>query len=137
MKKVNVIGGGVAGISAAHELIERGYAVEVYERNHQYAGGKARCIDYYNRTISPKAKLKHSYHTFCFTRRFYGYVINCTKMGLVHKYIYIAEGILMISIPTLFNRRTKPPQWLNEVLGFIQALINVVVSFISLSLFNK
>jgi glycine/D-amino acid oxidase-like deaminating enzyme len=33
MKKVIVLGGGVAGMSAAHELIERGFEVEVYERN--------------------------------------------------------------------------------------------------------
>ena len=33
MAKVVVLGGGVAGLSAAHELVERGFEVEVYERN--------------------------------------------------------------------------------------------------------
>jgi uncharacterized protein with NAD-binding domain and iron-sulfur cluster len=41
-KKVVILGGGVAGMSAAHELIERGFDVEVYERN--AAGGKARSM---------------------------------------------------------------------------------------------
>ena len=42
-KKVIVLGGGVAGMSAAHELIERGFEVEVFERQ-QIPGGKARSI---------------------------------------------------------------------------------------------
>lgn len=39
--KVIVVGGGVAGLSAAHMLISRGFDVEVYER-HCIPGGKAR-----------------------------------------------------------------------------------------------
>jgi len=46
MPKVIIIGGGVAGLSAAHELAFRNYEVEVYERNPFYLGGKARSIDY-------------------------------------------------------------------------------------------
>ncbi len=42
-KKVIILGGGVAGMSAAHELIERGFDVEVYERK-RIAGGKARSM---------------------------------------------------------------------------------------------
>jgi len=42
MPKVIIIGGGIAGMSAAHELIERGFAVDVYESNPTYVGGKAR-----------------------------------------------------------------------------------------------
>src|SRR5215471_11946804 len=41
---VAVLGGGVAGLSAAHELAERGFRVHVYERK-QALGGKARSID--------------------------------------------------------------------------------------------
>jgi uncharacterized protein with NAD-binding domain and iron-sulfur cluster len=39
---VAVLGGGMAGLAAAHELVERGFAVTVYERN--ALGGKARSI---------------------------------------------------------------------------------------------
>ncbi|HEY5453240.1 MAG TPA: FAD-dependent oxidoreductase [Polyangia bacterium] len=42
-KKVIVLGGGVAGMSAAQELAERGFAVEVYELR-PIPGGKARSL---------------------------------------------------------------------------------------------
>lgn len=42
-REVAVLGGGVAGLTAAHELAERGYAVTVYER--RALGGKARSMD--------------------------------------------------------------------------------------------
>lgn len=41
--RVVVLGGGVAGLSAAHELAERGFAVTVYESK-DIAGGKARSM---------------------------------------------------------------------------------------------
>ena len=41
--RVIILGGGVAGMSAAHELIERGFEVVVLERR-DLAGGKARSI---------------------------------------------------------------------------------------------
>ena len=41
--RVIVLGGGVAGMSAAHELIERGFEVVVLERDY-LAGGKARSV---------------------------------------------------------------------------------------------
>src|SRR5712692_43688 len=41
--RVIILGGGVAGMSAAHELVERGFEVEVFERK-AIAGGKARSI---------------------------------------------------------------------------------------------
>lgn len=42
-QKVVILGGGVAGLSAAHELLERGFAVEVFEKL-KIPGGKARSI---------------------------------------------------------------------------------------------
>lgn len=41
--KVIIIGGGVAGMSAAHELIKRGFAVDVLEAK-EVPGGKARSV---------------------------------------------------------------------------------------------
>src|SRR5205085_2138500 len=41
-KRVAVLGGGMAGLAAAHELIERGFTVTVYEPT--ALGGKARSI---------------------------------------------------------------------------------------------
>ncbi|HEY9127731.1 MAG TPA: FAD-dependent oxidoreductase, partial [Acidobacteriaceae bacterium] len=43
-KTVVVVGGGVGGLSAAHELAERGFQVKVYERKAQF-GGKARSME--------------------------------------------------------------------------------------------
>jgi 15-cis-phytoene desaturase len=42
-KRVLVLGGGVAGLSAAHELVERGFEVEIHESK-PVPGGKARTI---------------------------------------------------------------------------------------------
>ncbi|MFF8012890.1 FAD-dependent oxidoreductase [Streptomyces sp. NPDC007929] len=42
-QSVAVLGGGVAGLTAAHELAERGFRVTVYER--KALGGKARSMD--------------------------------------------------------------------------------------------
>jgi uncharacterized protein with NAD-binding domain and iron-sulfur cluster len=42
-KKVVILGGGIAGMSAAHELVERGFEVEVFERK-VIPGGKARSV---------------------------------------------------------------------------------------------
>ncbi|WP_414167413.1 FAD-dependent oxidoreductase [Streptoverticillium reticulum] len=43
-RSVAVLGGGVAGLTAAHELAERGFKVTVYERK-DALGGKARSMD--------------------------------------------------------------------------------------------
>jgi uncharacterized protein with NAD-binding domain and iron-sulfur cluster len=43
-KKVVILGGGVAGMSAAHELVVRGFQVEVFERR-AIPGGKARSLE--------------------------------------------------------------------------------------------
>jgi geranylgeranyl pyrophosphate synthase/uncharacterized protein with NAD-binding domain and iron-sulfur cluster len=52
MPRVVIIGGGVAGMSAAQELAERGYEVVVLERHHR-AGGKARSIEVTRSRLGP------------------------------------------------------------------------------------
>ena len=44
MSEVFIVGGGVAGLSAAQELKDRGYNVTVFEKN-PICGGKARSMD--------------------------------------------------------------------------------------------
>src|SRR5205809_3395782 len=43
MTKVAILGGGVGGLSAAQELVERGFSVAVYEAKNMW-GGKARSV---------------------------------------------------------------------------------------------
>jgi uncharacterized protein with NAD-binding domain and iron-sulfur cluster len=43
-QKVVILGGGIAGMSAAHELVERGFQVEIFERL-RIPGGKARSVE--------------------------------------------------------------------------------------------
>jgi len=56
VKMVAVLGGGVAGLTAAHELAERGFAVHVYERKAIF-GGKARSIPVPNSAVDGRKPL--------------------------------------------------------------------------------
>jgi uncharacterized protein with NAD-binding domain and iron-sulfur cluster len=66
--KVAILGGGVAGLSAAHELIKRGFDVEVYEAN-DWLGGKARSVDVPNTGTDGRKNLPGE-HGFRFFPRF-------------------------------------------------------------------
>jgi uncharacterized protein with NAD-binding domain and iron-sulfur cluster len=76
MSKVIVIGGGVAGMSAAHELIERGFDVEVLERNPHYVGGKARSVDVPGSNQIDSALYLPGEHGFRFFPGFYKHVMD-------------------------------------------------------------
>src|SRR5450755_2030330 len=67
--RVAVLGGGVGGLSAAHELIERGFAVSVYEANSQF-GGKARSLSVPNSGTAGRKDLPGE-HGFRFFPAFY------------------------------------------------------------------
>jgi uncharacterized protein with NAD-binding domain and iron-sulfur cluster len=68
-KSVAILGGGVAGLSAAHELAERGYDVTVYEKRDMF-GGKARSLSVPNTATGGRKDLP-SEHGFRFFPRFY------------------------------------------------------------------
>jgi uncharacterized protein with NAD-binding domain and iron-sulfur cluster len=68
---VAVLGGGVAGLSAAHELAERGFDVTVYEaRDRNSFGGKARSMPVPQSGINGRADLPAE-HGFRFFPGFY------------------------------------------------------------------
>jgi 15-cis-phytoene desaturase len=71
---VIVIGGGVAGLTAAHELIERGFKVEVYEQRPTW-GGKARSQPVPGSGTHGRKDLPGE-HGFRFYPRFYTHVID-------------------------------------------------------------
>jgi 15-cis-phytoene desaturase len=68
-KSVAVLGGGVAGLSAAQELAERGYDVTVYEKKDMF-GGKARSLSVPNTATGGRQDLPGE-HGFRFFPRFY------------------------------------------------------------------
>src|SRR5829696_2417215 len=69
MTTVAVLGGGVAGLSAAHELVERGFDVTVYEQR-DAPGGKARSIPHAGSGTGGRADLPGE-HGFRFFPGFY------------------------------------------------------------------
>src|SRR3569623_3087851 len=71
---VIVIGGGVAGLTAAHELVERGFKVDVYEQR-PACGGKARSQPVTG-TGSGGRKDLPGEHGFRFYPRFYKHAID-------------------------------------------------------------
>jgi uncharacterized protein with NAD-binding domain and iron-sulfur cluster len=73
-KTVVILGGGVAGMSAAHELIERGFAVQVYELK-TIPGGKARSLPVPNSGTDGRKDLP-SEHGFRFFPRFYKHIVD-------------------------------------------------------------
>jgi 15-cis-phytoene desaturase len=76
-KTVIVLGGGVGGLSAAHELVERGFQVRVFERKTRY-GGKARSLEVPN-SGSPGRMNLPGEHGFRFFPNFYKHVTDTMK----------------------------------------------------------
>ena len=77
--RIAVLGGGVAGMSAAHELAQRGFSVEVFERNTQYVGGKARSVDVPGTNTQFPDKFLPGEHGFRFFPGFYQHVTDTMK----------------------------------------------------------
>jgi uncharacterized protein with NAD-binding domain and iron-sulfur cluster len=69
--RVAVLGGGMAGLAAAHELVERGFKVDVYER--KALGGKARSIPVRGTAAGGRRPLPGE-HGFRFFPGFYHHV---------------------------------------------------------------
>lgn len=73
-KHIIVLGGGVAGITSAHELIERGFKVTLFEQRSQL-GGKARSMSVAH-TATPGHHDLPGEHGFRFFPGFYKHVPN-------------------------------------------------------------
>src|SRR5215471_4637361 len=78
-KKVIILGGGVAGMSAAHELIERGFDVQVFEKKVQLPGGKARSVNVPDPDAGAPYNPLPGEHGFRFFPGFYKHVIDTMK----------------------------------------------------------
>ena len=75
MKHVIILGGGVGGMSAAHELIERGYKVTIFERQKYIPGGKARSVPVPNTSTGDRKDLPGE-HGFRFFPGFYRHITD-------------------------------------------------------------
>ncbi len=76
-KTVIVLGGGVGGLSATHELVERGFQVRVFERKTRF-GGKARSLDVPNSAAGGRMALPGE-HGYRFFPNFYKHVTDTMK----------------------------------------------------------
>ena len=77
-KKVIILGGGIGGMSAAHELIERDYEVHIYEKQPKYVGGKARSVDVPNSATEGHEPLPGE-HGFRFFPGFYKHITDTMR----------------------------------------------------------
>src|ERR1700730_17672456 len=76
-RTVAVLGGGVGGLSAAHELAERGFAVSVCERQGTF-GGKARSMSVPGTGTGGRKDLPGE-HGFRFFPGFYKHIIDTMR----------------------------------------------------------
>src|SRR3954447_6922005 len=76
-RNVVVLGGGMAGLAAAHELADRGFDVTVYERN--ALGGKARSIPVAHTGSGGRRELPGE-HGFRFFPGFYHHVPDSMRL---------------------------------------------------------
>jgi uncharacterized protein with NAD-binding domain and iron-sulfur cluster len=74
---VAILGGGIGGLSAAHELAERGLKVTVFERNGAF-GGKARSLSVAGSGLEGRADLPAE-HGFRFFPGFYKHVTDTMR----------------------------------------------------------
>jgi uncharacterized protein with NAD-binding domain and iron-sulfur cluster len=98
MTSVAVLGGGVGGLSAAHELAERGFEVTVYEWREEF-GGKARSLPVPDSGIGERDDLPAE-HGFRFFPGFYRHVTDTMQRiphgrGSVADHLVDAKRILL------------------------------------------
>jgi uncharacterized protein with NAD-binding domain and iron-sulfur cluster len=130
---VAIFGGGVAGLSAAHELIERGFPVTVYER--KALGGKARTIGKPGSGTGGRPDLpgEHGfrffpgfYHNLGETMRRIPYPgkANGTWDNLVRatRYLSSREDMADATVPFSLANVTTPTAWLSALRTLLSLL---------------
>jgi uncharacterized protein with NAD-binding domain and iron-sulfur cluster len=135
---VVVLGGGVAGLSAAHELVERGFQVRVFEQR-DVPGGKARSVVvpssrpwtnvgtvHLGKSVTQARRDLPGEHGFRFFPRFYRHVVDTMSRIPYRGGRSVADNLENTS-GTVFARFGKPPLSLpNTVPGNIVDLFALV-----------
>src|SRR5258705_10152949 len=123
MTRVAILGGGVAGLTAAHELAERGFEVVVLEAR-AIAGGKARSLPVPGSAAGGRADLPAE-HGFRFFPGFYRHLPDTMARipagaGTARDRLVGAERILLAQAGG--RDELIAPAHLPETLGDIEAL---------------
>jgi 15-cis-phytoene desaturase len=105
-KRVVVLGAGVGGLTAAHELAERGYDVTVYERMNAF-GGKARSIPKPNSGIEQRQDLPGE-HGFRFFPGFYRHVVDTMQRIPFHKTGNVGQNLVAATLSMLARFDQSP-----------------------------
>jgi uncharacterized protein with NAD-binding domain and iron-sulfur cluster len=124
-KTVIILGGGVAGMSAAHELAERGFTVHVYEKQPLYVGGKARSVAVPDTGKDGRQGLPGE-HGFRFFPGFYRHITDTMKRI---PFKGNKQGVFNNLIPTqrvMMARFGKPP--LINIVNFPKSLADLKIA---------
>ncbi len=106
MPTAAIVGGGVAGLTAAHELVERGYEVTVFDR-HRVAGGKARSVEVPGSGTQGRRDLPGE-HGFRYFPRFYRHVIDTMRRIPYGGNADGVAGNLVEATAGLFAQQARP-----------------------------
>jgi 15-cis-phytoene desaturase len=127
-RTVAVLGGGVAGLTAAHELVERGFEVHVYEASPS-VGGKAASQLVAGTAVGQRQELPGE-HGFRFFPSFYEHVIDTMSRipvdgGMVVDRLRPSEQMAMAEGGDLFQFARHPPRDPRD----LRRLSDVIVDF--------
>jgi len=125
-KKVVILGGGVGGLSAAHELIRRDFDVVVYEQL-SIPGGKARSINVPNSATPGKQPLPGE-HGFRFFPRFYQHITQTMK-EIPYKGGTVYDNLVDTTRIDLLQYNKKPITMLSRFpksLKDLEVMINMI-----------
>lgn len=89
-KKIAVIGGGIAGISAASNLAEKGFSVTLFEKEH-FLGGKVGSWEFESK--GEKLRAEHGFHAFF--RQYYNLRDYLKKID-AYKYLIPIEDYIIL-----------------------------------------
>lgn len=150
-KSVAVLGAGIAGLTAAHELLERGFRVTIFDkRSLAEWGGKARSYGAKmraaedGRTTAVEVPAEHGFHFF---PGFYRHVDDTLKRiparsGTVFSHLVSAEADMLavtgkprILVPTSAPGRPHPLATLRSFLQFPKDLTEVGLTKEDISIF--
>ena len=106
MPVIYIYGGGIAGLTAAHELIERGFQVEVYEKSNA-VGGMAKS----KRQVNSNVPTEHSWRGY---GQFYNNLFDIMKRIPIKescKNKSITNGIKVYSLQEVEKNNTREKLW--------------------------